>query len=93
MEAMLRTALRGILGPVKNILDQLAGEKGEQWIEILGLMSRMTPERILKVLSTKVSDIYWKRIVVGGKTRKELFSMSGLDTDVEDGSNSDSYLP
>lgn len=66
---MLSSALGLISGPLKNILDQLAGEKNELWLEILNLMSRMTPESILKALKGIKP---WMKISVGGETLTDL---------------------
>lgn len=72
-ENMLSDALKSIFGPLKNILDQCAGEKHELWKEILRLMSRMSPEKIHKALTEAESNKLWKRkVTVGGNTKYEL---------------------
>jgi hypothetical protein len=68
---MLSSALELISGPLKNILDQLAGEKNELWVEILKLTSRMTPENILRALKNASLKL-WKKLSVGGNTKDEL---------------------
>lgn len=68
---MLRDALGLISGPLKNILDQLAGEKNETWVEILKMMSRMTPGKILSALSG-ISAKFFMQIPVGGSTWDQL---------------------
>ncbi len=57
MNTMLSGALEIISGPLKNLLDQLAGEKNEIWVKILNLMSRFKPEEILYRLMKKIDLI------------------------------------
>ena len=71
MNTMLSGALELISGPLNNILDQLAGEKNELWLQILQLMSRMSPEKILSALKASVLKL-WKKLSVGGNTKGEL---------------------
>ena len=76
---MLSSALGLVSGPLKNMLDQLCGQKNELWLEIYGLMSRMTPENILKALKGAVLKP-WKKLSIGGHTKEELLEQFKMAT-------------
>lgn len=85
MNTLLSDALGLVSESLNNLLSQLKGEKNEQWLEILKLMSRMSPEKILKAL--REAEV-WKKIQVGGRSVKdeflEKFKMANCgDTDKE----------
>lgn len=64
MEDMLGDALKAIFGPLKNLMEQLQGEKRELWLQVLRQLSRMKPETVLIKLNQPPFPL-WKNIQVG----------------------------
>ncbi len=72
MDDMLGDALKTIFGPLKNLMEQLQGNKRELWLQVLQQLSRMKPETVLLKLSRPISPPLWIKIEVGGLKLKPL---------------------
>lgn len=65
MEDMLGDALKDIFGPLKNLMEQLLGDKRELWLQVLRQLSRMKPETVLVKLKQPLFPL-WKKFQIGG---------------------------